>query len=136
MLLARTLDGCQSAPKFDPLSASNFDPLERRVRAVARAPSVFARVKFSADDDRPSGPESAHDDVTERKCTLDTPGKDCGGRSRLYCKVKANPDFLLKAPFPSSPNSRHNNKVVKAAAGIFGPRFRCNGHHIADAAPD
>jgi hypothetical protein len=29
---------CQWASKFDPLSASNFDPLERRVRMVALAP--------------------------------------------------------------------------------------------------
>ena len=35
---------CQSAPKFDPLSASNFDPLERRVRTVALAPSELAGV--------------------------------------------------------------------------------------------
>ena len=57
-------------------------------------------------------------------------------KSEFYCKAKANPDFLLKAPFRSSPNSRRNNEVVKAAAGIFGPRFECHGHHIADAAPD
>ncbi|MCK1552554.1 hypothetical protein IVB11_26695, partial [Bradyrhizobium sp. 177] len=30
---------CQSAFKFDPVSASNFDPFERRVLAVALAPS-------------------------------------------------------------------------------------------------
>src|SRR5213595_1318190 len=30
---------CQSAFKFDPASASNFDPLGRRVLAVALAPS-------------------------------------------------------------------------------------------------
>jgi hypothetical protein len=33
---------CQSAFKFAPGSASNFDPLERRVRAVALAPSELA----------------------------------------------------------------------------------------------
>jgi hypothetical protein len=36
--------GCQSASKFDPVSASNFDPLERRVLAVALAPSELAGV--------------------------------------------------------------------------------------------
>jgi hypothetical protein len=46
-------------------------------------------------------------------------------KSEFYCKAKANPDY-----------SRRNNEVVKAAAGIFGPRFECHGHHIADAAPD
>ena len=36
--------GCQSAPKFDPVSASNFDPFERRVLAVALAPSELVGV--------------------------------------------------------------------------------------------
>jgi hypothetical protein len=36
--------GCQSAFKFDPGSASNFDPFERRVLAVALAPSELAGV--------------------------------------------------------------------------------------------
>ena len=35
---------CQSAFKFDPGSASNFDPFERRVLAVALAPSELAGV--------------------------------------------------------------------------------------------
>jgi hypothetical protein len=35
---------CQSAFKFDPASASNFDPLGRRVLAVALAPSELAGV--------------------------------------------------------------------------------------------
>jgi hypothetical protein len=35
---------CQSASKFDPRSASNFDPLERRVLAVALAPSGLVGV--------------------------------------------------------------------------------------------
>ena len=35
---------CQSASKIDPASASNFDPLERRVLAVALAPSELAGV--------------------------------------------------------------------------------------------
>jgi hypothetical protein len=39
---------CQSAFKFDPGSASNFDPLERRVRAVALAPSELAGVAETA----------------------------------------------------------------------------------------
>jgi hypothetical protein len=39
---------CQSASKFDPRSASNFDPLERRVRAVALAPSELVRVAETA----------------------------------------------------------------------------------------
>ena len=32
--IAGTTD-CQSAPKFNPVSASNFDPFERRVLAAA-----------------------------------------------------------------------------------------------------
>jgi CRP-like cAMP-binding protein len=40
--------GCQSASKFDPRSASNFDPLERRVRAVALAPSELVGVAETA----------------------------------------------------------------------------------------
>ena len=40
--------GCQSAFKFDPRSASNFDPLERRVRAVAFAPSELVGVAETA----------------------------------------------------------------------------------------
>src|ERR1700733_1704153 len=40
-LLALT---CQSAFKFDPVSASNFDPFERRVLAVALASSELAGV--------------------------------------------------------------------------------------------
>ena len=39
---------CQSAFKFDPRSASNFDPLERRVRAVAFAPSELVGVAETA----------------------------------------------------------------------------------------
>ena len=35
---------CQSAFKFDPGSASNFDPFERRVLAVALAPSELVGV--------------------------------------------------------------------------------------------
>ena len=35
---------CQSAFKFDPVSASNFDPFERRVLAVALASSELAGV--------------------------------------------------------------------------------------------
>ena len=35
---------CQSAFKFDPISASNFDPLGRRVLAVALAPSELVGV--------------------------------------------------------------------------------------------
>ena len=35
---------CQSAFKFDPASAPNFDPFERRVLAVARAPSELVGV--------------------------------------------------------------------------------------------
>src|SRR6202022_2031316 len=36
--------GCQSAFKFDPASASNFDPFGRRVLAVALAPSELVGV--------------------------------------------------------------------------------------------
>ena len=39
---------CQSAFKFDPGSASNFDPLERRVLAVALAPSELVGVAETA----------------------------------------------------------------------------------------
>jgi transposase len=39
---------CQSASKFDPPSASNFDPLERRVRAVALALSELVGVAETA----------------------------------------------------------------------------------------
>jgi hypothetical protein len=35
---------CQSAFKFDPVSASNFDPFERRVLTVALASSELAGV--------------------------------------------------------------------------------------------
>jgi hypothetical protein len=35
---------CQSAFKFDPVSASNFDPFGRRVLAVALAPSELVGV--------------------------------------------------------------------------------------------
>jgi hypothetical protein len=35
---------CQSALKFDPVSASNFDPFERRVLAVALAASELAGI--------------------------------------------------------------------------------------------
>ena len=48
----KLLDGpphtCQSASKFDPLSASNFDPLWRRVLAVAIAPSEVVGVAETA----------------------------------------------------------------------------------------
>src|SRR4051812_38131133 len=39
---------CQSASKFDPRSASNFDPLERRVRAAVLAPSELVGVAETA----------------------------------------------------------------------------------------
>ena len=40
--------GCQSASKFDPRSASNFDPLERRVLTVALAPPELVGVAETA----------------------------------------------------------------------------------------
>jgi DNA-binding transcriptional LysR family regulator len=40
--------GCQSASKFDPRSASNFDPFGRRVLAVALAPSELVGVAETA----------------------------------------------------------------------------------------
>jgi hypothetical protein len=40
----RAHNDCQSAFKFDPVSASNFDPLERRVLTVALASSELAGV--------------------------------------------------------------------------------------------
>ena len=40
MLVSR----CQSAFKFDPVSASNFDPFERRGLAVALASSELAGI--------------------------------------------------------------------------------------------
>jgi hypothetical protein len=43
-----TTNTCQSAPKFDPRSAFNFDLLERRVRTVALAPSELVRVAETA----------------------------------------------------------------------------------------
>jgi hypothetical protein len=46
--LAEAVAECQSASKFDPRSASNFDPLERRVRAVALAPSELVGVAETA----------------------------------------------------------------------------------------
>jgi hypothetical protein len=39
---------CQSASKFDPRSASNFDPLCRRVLAVVLAPSELVGVAETA----------------------------------------------------------------------------------------
>ncbi len=41
---AMSIAWCQSAPKFDPVSASNFDPFERRVLTVALASSELAGV--------------------------------------------------------------------------------------------
>src|SRR5580704_15771250 len=55
------------------------------------APSVSARVKFSADDDRLSGLESADDDHTERRCISTLPGNDCGGRSRASFIARRRP---------------------------------------------
>lgn len=43
-LTALLESACQSAPKFDPVSASNFDPFERRVLTVALASSELAGV--------------------------------------------------------------------------------------------
>jgi len=40
--------GCQSARKCDPISASNFDPFERRGRVVALAPSELVGVAETA----------------------------------------------------------------------------------------
>jgi ATPase subunit of ABC transporter with duplicated ATPase domains len=44
LLLDEPTNHCQSAFKFDPASASNFDPLGRRVLAVALAPSELVGV--------------------------------------------------------------------------------------------
>jgi len=44
----RELPDCQSAYKFDPRSASNFDPFGRRVLAVALAPSELVGVAETA----------------------------------------------------------------------------------------
>jgi len=41
---ARSQQGCQSAFKFDPTSASNFDPFERRGLAVALVSSKLAGI--------------------------------------------------------------------------------------------
>ncbi len=46
--MGTNLPACQSAPKFDPRSASNFDPLWRRVLAVALAPSELVGVAETA----------------------------------------------------------------------------------------
>ncbi len=46
--LVKSKSTCQSAFKFDPRSASNFDPLDRRVRAVAVAPSELVGVAETA----------------------------------------------------------------------------------------
>ena len=42
--VARWRVRCQSALKFDPVSASNFDPFERRGLAVALASSELAGI--------------------------------------------------------------------------------------------
>jgi hypothetical protein len=34
----------------------------------------------------------------------------------------------LRQYFPSHPNSRNDNEVVMAPAGIFGPELECQGH--------
>jgi hypothetical protein len=39
---------CQSARKFDPRSASNFDPLVRRARAIALVPSELVGIAEAA----------------------------------------------------------------------------------------
>jgi DNA polymerase bacteriophage-type len=44
----RAIGKCQSAPNFDPVSASNFDPFERRDLALALAPSELAGVAETA----------------------------------------------------------------------------------------
>jgi NAD(P)-dependent dehydrogenase (short-subunit alcohol dehydrogenase family) len=44
LLIDVTDRDCQSALKFDPVSASNFDPFERRVLAVALASSELAGI--------------------------------------------------------------------------------------------
>ena len=46
--MARAINDCQSASKFDPRSASNFDPLVRRVLAAALAPSKLVGVAETA----------------------------------------------------------------------------------------
>ena len=43
-----TCTKCQTASKFDPRSASNFDPLWRRALAVALAPSELVGVAETA----------------------------------------------------------------------------------------
>ena len=43
-VIVDSIAGCQSAFKFDPVSASNFDPFERRVLTVALASSELAGV--------------------------------------------------------------------------------------------
>ena len=43
-LIGGALLGCQSAFKFDPVSASNFDPFERRVLTVALVSSELAGI--------------------------------------------------------------------------------------------
>ena len=47
-VVATVFLGCQSAFKFDPRSASNFDPLERRGLAVALAPTELVGVAETA----------------------------------------------------------------------------------------
>jgi hypothetical protein len=45
---ASTVVDCQSAPKIDPVSTSNFDPLVRRRGAVALTPSELVEVAETA----------------------------------------------------------------------------------------
>jgi hypothetical protein len=42
--MRKPLVGCQSACKFDPVSAANFDPLERRGLTVALVSSELAGI--------------------------------------------------------------------------------------------
>ena len=44
----KALLDCQSARKFDPRSASNFDPLVRRARAIALVPSELVGIAEAA----------------------------------------------------------------------------------------
>src|ERR1700693_5443200 len=65
--------GCQSAPKFDPRSASHFDPLKRRALAVAvvLAPSqlIYAgRILRGGEAGRPAG--DAGEQVAKARATL------------------------------------------------------------------
>jgi hypothetical protein len=66
--------------------------------------------------------------TTALAVSLQTPAKIRTSRESFIARRRPT-GLPIEGNISSNPNSRHNNKVVMAPTGIYGPEFECHGHH-------